>query len=168
MGSLIKQEMTVSWISSITLRISVCISTKTKTLCLFFFDLGTSLSQVLLQMCSYVAVLTFHFMTLSNPHACVPAQLHNHVQLFVTTWTAAHQASLSMKLSRQEHWSGLPFPTWGDIPDLQFMFLLTWKGNLIVDYGTTPWIGFCYCCHKGSLTNNTQERSSIFMATQSF
>ena len=39
------------------------------------------------------------------------------VQLFVTLWTVAHQASLSMEFSRQEYWSGLPFPTPGDLPD---------------------------------------------------
>ena len=39
------------------------------------------------------------------------------VQLFVTPWTVAHQASLSMKFSRQEYWSGLPFPSPGDLPD---------------------------------------------------
>ena len=31
------------------------------------------------------------------------------VQLFVTPWTVAHQAPLSMEFSRQEYWSGLPF-----------------------------------------------------------
>ena len=30
---------------------------------------------------------------------------------FVTPWTVAHQASLSMGFSRQEYWSGLPFPS---------------------------------------------------------
>ena len=30
---------------------------------------------------------------------------------FVTPWTVAHQAPLSMEFSRQEYWSGLPFPT---------------------------------------------------------
>ena len=39
------------------------------------------------------------------------------VQLFVTAWTVAHQAPLSMEFSRQEHWSGLPFPSLGDLPD---------------------------------------------------
>ena len=34
----------------------------------------------------------------------------NHVLLFVTRWTVAHQAPPSMGFSRQEHWSGLPFP----------------------------------------------------------
>ena len=32
------------------------------------------------------------------------------VQPFVTLWTVAHQAPLSMGFSRQEYWSGLPFP----------------------------------------------------------
>ena len=39
-----------------------------------------------------------------------------HVQLFVTLWTVARQASLFMGLSRQEYWSGLPFPPPGDLP----------------------------------------------------
>ena len=36
---------------------------------------------------------------------------------FVTLWTVAHQAPLSMEFSRQESWSGLPFPSPGDLPD---------------------------------------------------
>ena len=39
------------------------------------------------------------------------------VQLFATPWTVAHQAPLSMGISRQEYWSGLPFPSPGDLPD---------------------------------------------------
>ena len=35
----------------------------------------------------------------------------SRVQLFATPWTAAYQASTSMGFSRQEHWSGLPFPS---------------------------------------------------------
>ena len=40
-----------------------------------------------------------------------------NVQLFVTPWTIAHQAPLSMGFSRQEYWSGLPFPSQGQFPD---------------------------------------------------
>ena len=36
---------------------------------------------------------------------------------FVTPWTVACQASLSMRFPRQEYWSGLPFPSPGDLPD---------------------------------------------------
>ena len=39
-------------------------------------------------------------------HACVLSHF-SHVQLFATLWTVAHQASLSMRFSRQEYWSGL-------------------------------------------------------------
>ena len=35
----------------------------------------------------------------------------------VTPWTAARQAPLSMGFSRQEYWSGLPFPSPGDLPN---------------------------------------------------
>ena len=41
--------------------------------------------------------------------------LLSHVQLFATPWTIACQAPLSMGLSRQEHWSGLPGPSPGDL-----------------------------------------------------
>ena len=34
-----------------------------------------------------------------------------------TPWTVICQAPLSMEFSRQEYWSGLPFPTLGDLPD---------------------------------------------------
>ena len=39
------------------------------------------------------------------------------VQLFVTLWTVAYQTTPSMGFSRQEYWSGLPFPSPGDLPD---------------------------------------------------
>ena len=38
-------------------------------------------------------------------------------QLFATPWTVADQAPLSMGFPRQEYWSGLPFPSPGDLPD---------------------------------------------------
>ena len=41
----------------------------------------------------------------------------SHVGLFATPWTVAYQASPSMGFSRQEYWSGLPFPSPGDLPD---------------------------------------------------
>ena len=44
-------------------------------------------------------------------------KLLTHVRLFATPWTVAYQAPLSMGLSRQECWSGLPFPSPGDLPD---------------------------------------------------
>ena len=49
-------------------------------------------------------------------HVCVLSRF-SRVQLCVTPWTVACQASLSMEFSRQEYWSGLPFPSPGDLPD---------------------------------------------------
>ena len=45
---------------------------------------------------------------------CVCGQSLHCVRLFATPWTVACQASL---FYRQEYWSGLPFPTPGDLPD---------------------------------------------------
>ena len=47
----------------------------------------------------------------------VKVKLDSCVQLFVTPWTIAHQAPPSIGFSRQEYWSGLPFPSPGDLPD---------------------------------------------------
>ena len=41
----------------------------------------------------------------------------SRIQLFATPWTIACQALLFMEFSRQEYWSGLPFPSPEDLPD---------------------------------------------------
>ena len=41
----------------------------------------------------------------------------SYFQLFATPWAVAHQAPLSMEFSRQEYWTGLPFPSPGDLPN---------------------------------------------------
>ena len=43
----------------------------------------------------------------------------SHVWLFVTLWTLACQVPLFLGFSRQEYWSGLPFPSPRDLPDLE-------------------------------------------------
>ena len=48
--------------------------------------------------------------------SCVVKSL-SCVRLFVTPWTVAHQAPPSMEFSRQEYWSGLPFPSPRDLPN---------------------------------------------------
>ena len=56
--------------------------------------------------------LIFFFLVL--PVYCYqPITLHPHAHMLnhVTPWTEAHQAPLSMDFSRQEYWSGLPFPS---------------------------------------------------------
>ena len=56
------------------------------------------------------------------------------VQLHVTLWTAAGQAPLSLGFSKQEHWSGLPCPPPGDIPNPEiervfFTTSATWEAE---------------------------------------
>ena len=41
----------------------------------------------------------------------------SRVRPFATLWTVAHQAPQSVGFSRQEYWSGLPFPSPGDLPN---------------------------------------------------
>ena len=50
---------------------------------------------------------------------CMCAQLLSHVELFATPWTIACQVPLSMEFSSQGYWSGLSFPSPGDLPDLE-------------------------------------------------
>ena len=47
----------------------------------------------------------------------VKVKVLSHVRLFATPWTVAYQAPPSMGFSRQEYWSGLPFPSPGDLPN---------------------------------------------------
>ena len=57
----------------------------------------------------------FHFCYSPHWKMCVLV-----VQSYLTLcdlWTVAHQAPLSMEFSRQEYWSGWPFPSTGDLPD---------------------------------------------------
>ena len=48
--------------------------------------------------------------------SCVLSRF-NRAQLFATLWTIAFQAPFFMGFSRQEYWSGLPFPPSRDLPD---------------------------------------------------
>ena len=66
-------------------------------------------------------------LVLSLPYGSTETFIHDywkddmcrsHLRLFATPWTIASQAPLSMEFSRQEYWSGLLFPTPGDLPNL--------------------------------------------------
>ena len=65
-------------------------------------------------------------LVLSLPYGSTETFIHDywkddmcrsHLRLFATPWTIASQAPLSMEFSRQEYWSGLLFPTPGDLPN---------------------------------------------------
>ena len=52
-----------------------------------------------------------------KPNVNVNVKSLSRVRLSATSWTVAYQAPRSMEFSRQESWSGLPFPSPGDLPD---------------------------------------------------
>ena len=83
-----------------------------------------------------------HFIIMVCVCVCAHGHTLNCVQLFVTPWTVAHQALLSMYFSRQEYWSGLPFPSLGDLPDPRIgatsLSLLHWQVDSLL------------LCHLGS------------------
>ena len=54
----------------------------------------------------------------ADPLAWLKVKSLSRVRLFETLWTVAHQAPPSIGFSRQEYWSGLPFPSPGDLPNL--------------------------------------------------
>ena len=58
------------------------------------------------------AVTFFHGV---NTFCAYMLSCFSHLQLFVTLWTVACQTPMSMGLSRQEYWSGLPFPPPGEL-----------------------------------------------------
>ena len=65
----------------------------------------------------------------------------SRVRLFVTLWTAARQASLSMGFSRQEYWSGLPCPPPGGLPnpgtEFPSLLFVAWTGRFFTS--STTW-----------------------------
>jgi len=60
------------------------------------------------------------------------------VPLFATPWTVAYQAPPAMGFSRQEYWSGLPFPSPGDLPDQKHLCFLLGPGSKVAPKGPFP------------------------------
>ena len=83
---------------------------------------------------------------------------------FVIPWTVAHQAPLSMGFSRQEYWSGLPFPSPADLLDASL--------SLTGAFFTTEPPGkpqvFCCCCSVTQLCQHTAHRTTAHQAFLSF
>ena len=75
-----------------------------------YYTLSSSLPP-LSALCPRVCALRLHLHC-----ACVPSHF-SHVQLFVSLWPIVHQAPLFLGIPRQEHWSGLPCPPPGDLPN---------------------------------------------------
>ena len=79
-------------------------------------------------------------------------QLLNHAWLFRTPWTVIHQVPLSMGFSRQEYWSGLPFP-------------YTWYVYLVLK--RILWGGYCYFPPWKEEENEWQKGQAIYPKSHS-
>ena len=84
-------------------------------------------------------------------HVCLLSRF-TCVQLFVTQWTEALQTPLSLGFFRQEHWSGLPCPSPGDLPDpeIELMSLMfpALAGGFFTTSATWEAHGKWYCWSK--------------------
>ena len=88
------------------------------------FNIRSIMNEKFLQVCYFIhkAPLVCYLSRSLALHLClqfltVCKCVLSRVQLFVTTWTVAHQAPLSLKFPRQAYWNRLPFPTPWDLPD---------------------------------------------------
>ena len=90
--------------------------------CQFLLTSANSLCSIAGQSNAYLSLLAsrsktsswsvwkaYPFLKFSSFRLVLNVQLLSCGQLFVTPWTVAHQASLSVEFSRQEYWNGLPF-----------------------------------------------------------
>ena len=98
----------------------------------------------------------------------------SRVRLFVTPWTVACQAPISMGFSRQEYWSGLPHSPPGYLPDpginLHLLHLLHWQaGSLLLVPSGKPQSSLPPALHKGEcfLLVNSQLKSHFGEVTRS-
>ena len=85
----------------------------------------------------------------------------SHVRLFATPRTVLHQAPLSMGFSRQEYWSGLPFPIPGDLPDPRIEPMSSsWTHD---SSPLTPWTSarVRYCLHSLALKRPHSRREFL-------
>ena len=95
----------------------------------------------------------------------------SRVRLFETPWTIAHQASPSMRFSRQEYWSGLPFPfPWNKI---LYFELNQFSLEPLPDEATTPpsgslldtsYTGLCIRCKAGVAILSSGESPPVLQA----
>ena len=93
-----------------------------------------------------------HRLLMSLKHtADLPACSLSHVWFCATPWTVARQAPLSMGFSRQEYWSGLPFPPLGDLPyqGMEPVCAALTGGFFTAQLpGKPPWQTFCIYWRK--------------------
>jgi len=98
---------------------------------------------------------TILFLKFTTKCVCVWQSL-SHVRLFVTPWTVTCQAPLSMEFSRPGYWSGLPFPSPGDLPNpgIKPMSPTLQVDSLPAEpQGKPKYVCLFYYCYVKSLSN---------------
>ena len=100
---------------SFKIKSSLSSYTKQLGVCTWFFfkDLIVPSRTFILTM--FAEAINFQIVKLIHYGACTLSHF-SHVWVFVTLWTVAHQAPLSIGFSSQEYWSGLLYPFPGDLP----------------------------------------------------
>ena len=101
-------------------------------------------------------------------------ELLSRIWLSATPWTAAHQAPLSIRFPRHKYWSGLPFPSLGDLPDpeikpgspaLQADSVLSEPPGLHkmgMDYIWVPWAMVCQIWVWSILQHGIKNKQASF------
>ena len=78
---------------------------------LSYVERSFSMSSISVLINFFIFVFSSAFAVLISSHSYFSSFCSVVSSLFATPWTVAHQAPLSMGVSRQEYWSGLPFPS---------------------------------------------------------
>ena len=107
------------------IRVMACLMVSLKSLSLYLFMLFFSLLFPRLDILNWPAFSLLFFSSVVSYLLLSPSEVKwrsevkslSRVRLFAIPWTAAYQAPPSMGFSRQEYWSGLPFPSSGDLPE---------------------------------------------------
>ena len=81
------------------------------------FSSGYMPSEPNLHQYLYCVSYSTWYSSMYNRNVWSEVKSFSRVRLFATPWTVAHQAPPSLGFSRQEYWSGLPFPSPGDLPN---------------------------------------------------
>ena len=88
-----------------------------------------------------------------------------------TPWTVAHQAPMSMELLRQKYWSGLPFPSPGDLPDPGIELSSPASPSLTSGFFIPELLGkhlkSYFCPFLNSLLSSTQALTTLYYLTSS-
>ena len=113
-------------------------------ICCFIYTFEILVASEGLQLFQVKALIYIHYNVM-----CVLSHF-SHIQLFATPWTVAHRVPLSMGISRQEYWSGLPCPSSGCLPNLGIESMSLKSPTLVGRFFTTSATWEVLLCHQFS------------------